>query len=85
MPAHELTSVEEFRYWVARDDGVILITDRTNPSRIHKGRCRYVQERNFKEKVIARKNRSGRYYWASSVKDAQEVVPEAGRCYACDP
>lgn len=65
-----IESMEAFKDCLENKSNFIIITDSSNPTKIHKANCSYVKQEDFQEKVIDNKCKNGRYYCCASLNEA---------------
>jgi|GEM_PF-160683 len=65
-----IESMEAFKDCLENESNFIIITDSSNPTKIHKANCSYVKQEDFQEKVIDNKCKNGRYYCCASLNEA---------------
>lgn len=64
-----IESIEAFKD-CKKKSNFIIITDSSNPTKIHKANCSFVKPENFQKKVIKNKCKNGRYYCCASLNEA---------------
>ena len=69
-----IESMEAFKDCLENKSNFIIITDSSNPTKIHKANCSYVKQEDFQEKVIDNECKNGEYYCCSSLNEANEYA-----------
>jgi hypothetical protein len=77
----EITDIQQFRTIKYEGRGYIVITDKANPTRVHKPNCSWVNEDNFTTKVLYNGRSQGQYYWVKDKTHAEQMG--AVRCGKC--
>jgi len=70
----EIGCTEVFKACLENKSNFIIITDSSNPTKIHKANCSFVKPENFQEKVIDNKCKNGEYYCCPSLNEAIEYA-----------
>jgi len=70
----KLESRKAFEACLENKSNFIIITDSSNPMKIHKADCPFIKPENFQEKVIDNKCKNGEYYCCSSLNEAIEYA-----------
>lgn len=65
----EIKDIETFKACLENESNYIIITDISNPMKIHKVTCSYIKLEHFQEKVIEHECKNGRYYCSTSLED----------------
>jgi len=68
----EIREVKDLMDLKIKGIGFIVITDKSNPDRIHHPSCNHVKVESFEEKVITNKCGMGHYYWTADRGLAKE-------------
>lgn len=66
----KLESREAFEACLENKSNFIIITDSSNPTKIHKATCSFIKSEYFQEKVINNNSKNGEYYCCASLNDA---------------
>jgi hypothetical protein len=75
----ELRTLQDFQ--AARSQGDrIYVTDSANGDKVHDSSCPHLKDEYFVQKVIANRNRNGRYY---SLASGDPMPSGARRCPVC--
>ena len=72
----EVTSLPDYKRYVASKTGYFLRTDNGTPDMIHAVDCSHYRgkrgEKYFEEKVVTNKRRNGQYFYSKSLPDLKK-------------
>jgi hypothetical protein len=81
----ELRTLAEFDATVAAGVGLLVVTDRSTPTHVHRVKCAAVQAQHFITKVVTNAGKRGRYYHALALDSVQSRFRSARFCGVCHP
>ena len=70
----KIETEEAFEACLENKSNYIIITDISNPMKIHKADCPFIKPEYFQEKVMDNECKNGEYYCCTSLKDAIEYA-----------
>ena len=84
FPGKKLQTLEEFNSVISKKNGFVVITDVSNPTKIHFPSCPRLKEDYFFEKMVENDGKYGLYLWYESRKESQIAHPDSVNCRFCD-
>ena len=84
FPGKKLQTLDEFHFATSKQEGFIVITDVSNPTKIHSSTCQRLKEDYFFEKMVENEGKYGLYLWYETRKEAQIAHPDSVNCRFCN-
>jgi hypothetical protein len=81
----ELRSVPEFEAAIASGAGLLVVTDRSTPTHVHRIGCAAIQMQHFVTKVVTNGAKRGRYYHSPGMDAITARFRSARCCGVCHP
>lgn len=81
----ELRSLPDFEATVSSGLGLLVVTDRSTPTHVHRVKCPAVQAQHFVTKVVTNGAKRGRYYHCPAIDSIQSRFRSARFCGVCHP
>jgi hypothetical protein len=80
----KLHTLKDFHSVISKLEGIVVITDVANPTRIHLPSCTRLKEDYFFEKMVENNGKYGLYLWYESIELAKQSHLDTVNCKFCN-